>query len=210
MTQEKPRDDRTRVIGVRLTEDEIAVLPPAESDSGRVRASLMIAHQLGPALGTLADLAAVATTLKEDLAALSARVDARSAALDARIQKLTHGPDAFNRLTLEADARDIETCVSDVWMVCMEIWQQTINNHLNISVIREALVDGDGDPETLRRERGARIQKLMPERFRDFNARAGWMIAVTDEWREMRERERQEHLATLEKQGAATAAAAAE
>jgi hypothetical protein len=210
VTPDKARDERTRVIGVRLTEDEIAILPPADTDSGRVRTALTIARELGPAMEGVTALAALAAALKDDNARLCARLDAQFAALDTRIRTIAEGPDAFHRLALEADARDIETSVCDVWMVCMEIWQQTLNNHLNITLIREALVDGDGDPAALMVERRARIARLETERFHDFRDRAAWMVGVTETWRQMRLRERDAHHASVDGGGAVAGPAAAE
>jgi hypothetical protein len=210
VTSDKAKDERTRVVSVRLTDDEIAVLPPAETDSGRVRTALTIARELGPAMEGVAALAALAAALRDDNARLSARLDAQFAALDTRIRTIAEGPDAFHRLALEADARDIETSVCDVWAVCMEIWQQTLNNHLNITLIREALVDGDADPASLMAERRARLARLETEGFRDCRDRATWMLGVTETWRQMRLRERDAHQVGVDGGAAVAAPAAAE
>jgi hypothetical protein len=191
MSQERTRDDRTRVVSVRLTEDEIADLPPADTDSGRVRSALALARQFGPTVEAVPAILENVRTLKDDTAGLSARLDARCAALEARIKMIAHSDEAFGGMAVEADARDIETSVIDVWMVCLATWRQTLNNHLNITLIREALVDGDTDPDTLLKARIARLEQLESAEFRDYLDRGVWMTRVTDDWRKMRLRQRE-------------------
>lgn len=207
MTQDKAKDDRTRTIGVRMTDEEIADLPPAASDAARVKNALVAWRDMRNGLAATPGAGDDTERLRADI---MARLDMLQSTLEARLAAIAEGPDAFHRLALEADARDIETSVCDVWMVCMEIWQQTLNNHLNITLIREALVDGDGEPAALVAERRARIVRLETERFHDFRDRATWMLGVTETWRQMRLRERDAHHASADGGAAVAAPAAAE
>jgi hypothetical protein len=208
MSAEKEKDDRTRVVSVRMTEDEIAVLPPADSESARVRLALATAREVGAVIDGVPKIATAMTSVKADLARLSARVDAQFGALGTRLQTIAGGDDAFHRVALEADARDVETSVCDVWAVCMAIWRQTLNNHLSITLIREALVDGSVDPDVLLQQRLDRLAQQETDDFRDYLDRAEWMLGVTDTWRQMRQDERAAQVARAQDDESTTPAAA--
>lgn len=186
MTPETSKDDKPRSIGLRLSDEEMADLPPASSDAARVRTALAEWREMRGKIDSLPEVLNEVRTLRTEL---SDRVDTHSAAIVERLDGIRDGADPFHRLALEADARDIETGLADVWVAVMSVWRQTLNTQLNVAMIREKLIDGDGDPQALEAQRRARLEATLSDQFRDCDARAGNLHYVTQEWRQMRDDE---------------------
>lgn len=213
MATDRPERDRSRVIGVRMTEEEIAELPAADSDAARVRMALYASRQVRafadvlPALvDQLVALRSAADDMKSSLAAHQSTI---GAIVDARLRALLDGETPFDRPPLEADVRDVEAIATDAAMLAMEAWEQTLASHTAIVVIRDKLMTGEERDAALARQETL-FDEYKDAHFRKLRDRALRVYVETEPWRAMREREASEAAtAASEKPSGAPAASAA-